>query len=388
MSDGPARSTSVISVAIVGCGIIGHNHAAAIIRHPRLSIAALVDPVAEVARKLGERIAGETGRPPPAHYATLAAALAGRNIDLVAICTPTGMHGGLAGEALAAGRHVVIEKPVDVSLPCARRLARSAAEAQSRGRICSVISQHRFDPPSAAVARAVVAGRLGRITSAVASVAWWRSQSYYDSARWRGTWALDGGGAAMNQGIHTVDLLIWLLGRPIEVYAHTGRLAHERIEVEDVAVATLRFASGALAVLHATTAAYPGLAVRLQIHGSRGSAVLHDDQLEYFHIADDAGVDEPENPADQSAEVVPAGELRGAAKPTDSFVVGHLRQYHDIVDAIEQGRAPGVGVDDALLALAVVRAVYLSATLGRPVAVDEVLDGAYDNTAVAVKEQA
>jgi predicted dehydrogenase len=358
--------TASIPVAIVGCGIIGANHSDAILRHPRLRVAAVVDPDPAARRRLATRVAGANGGP-PAEFPTLTAALAGGRIGLVAICTPTGTHGDLAAEALAAGAHVVVEKPLEATLPRARLLAAAAAAAAARSQVCSVISQHRFDPASVVVAEAVAAGHFGRVTSAVASVAWWRGQEYYDSADWRGTWALDGGGATMNQGIHTVDLLLWLLGEPVEVFAHTGRLAHDRIEVEDVAVATVRLASGALAVLHATTAAYPGLAVRLQVHGTRGSAVIHDDQLEYFHAAD--GVD----------AALPPGDRRGASKPADSFVVGHLRQYEDVVAATDEGRPPAVGVDAALCALATVHAVYLSASLGRPVAVPDVLDGRYDD---------
>jgi UDP-N-acetyl-2-amino-2-deoxyglucuronate dehydrogenase len=280
---------------------------------------------------------------------------------------------------------VVIEKPLDASLPSARQVARLAAAAAARGQVCSVISQHRFDPASVAVADAVAAGRFGRLTSAVASVAWWRGQGYYDSARWRGTWELDGGGATMNQGIHTIDLLLWFLGAPTEVFARTGRLAHEGIEVEDVAVATLRFATGALAVVHTTTAAYPGLAVRLQVHGTRGSAVIHDDQLEYFHAAVDGG-DEPGDAVNQAAEVVAPEHLRGAARAADGFVQGHLRQYLDIVAAIDQARPPGVGVTEALLAMAVVRSIYLSANLGRPIRVNDVLNGVLDEVRLVAGE--
>lgn len=392
-----------IDVAVVGAGVIGQNHAAAVLRHPRLRLAAVIDPVRPAREKLAERFAREWGgttggatqggatqggaaRPagPPAEFDTLSAALAnGPAIDLVAVCTPTGLHADVAEEALAADRHVLIEKPVDVSLARARRLAALAAQAEARGVLSTVVSQHRFDPASEAVARAVREGRLGRLTSAVASVAWWRAQSYYDSAAWRGTWALDGGGALMNQGVHTVDLLAWLLGRPVEVYAHTGRLAHEAIEVEDVAVATVRFDSGALAVLHATTAAYPGLSVRLQVHGSAGSAVLHDDQLEYFHAAAEGtgatggplGGAEPEN---QAPQVVPAEDLRGTRKPDDAFVLGHLRQYEDVVRALDERRPPAISLADGLTAMAIVHAVYLSAHLRRPVDVGEVLDGGYD----------
>ena len=157
-------------------------------------------------------------------------------------------------------------------------------EAQQKaGTLVTVISQHRFDPATEATLAAIERGELGRLTSGIASIDWWRGQSYYDSGDWRGTWELDGGGALMNQGVHTVDLLVAALGRPVEVFAYTGTLAHERIEVEDVAVGVVRFDSGALGVLHATTAAYPGLSARLQVHGDRGSAVIDNDQLAFFH---------------------------------------------------------------------------------------------------------
>ncbi|GIG88493.1 Gfo/Idh/MocA family protein [Plantactinospora endophytica] len=378
----PTPGAAPIPVAIVGGGVIGQHHATAVLRHPRLRLGCVVDPAPLAARDLAERVAAQTGAPPPARYETLTDALAKQEIGLVVICTPSGTHAGLTEEALHAGRHVVVEKPLDVSLTRARELARLAADAEARGIVCSVISQHRFDPASLAVHRAVTAGRLGRITSAVASVAWWRSQRYYDSADWRGSWALDGGGALMNQAVHTVDLLLWLLGRPTEVFGYTSRLAHERIEVEDVAVATVRFASGALAVLHASTGAYPGLSARLQIHGTRGSAILDDDQLEYLHAAGGTGADDPTDPANQAAEVLPAAELRGAAKPPDSFLLGHLRQYADIVTAIDAGRPPSIRVEDGFAALALVRAVYLAATLGRPISVDEVRRGAFDDVSV------
>lgn len=342
-----------IRVAIVGGGIIGRHHAAAMSRLPRLRVDAAVDPVPE-AREALARKAKAAGQ-----YETLTAALADRELDLVVICTPSGMHADAAEEALAAGTHLVVEKPLDVSLERARKLAELAAQAEQRGQMCSVISQHRFDPASVAVSQAIAQGRIGAITSAVASVAWWREQSYYDSAAWRGTKAFDGG-VTMNQAIHTVDLLVWLLGEPDEVFAFTGCLAHEGIEVEDTSVAAIRFRSGALAVLHATTAAYPGLAVRLQIHGSQGSAIIHDDQLEFFGSALDG-------PGNRAATVVAPGEVRGAAKAPDSYVTGHVRQYEDIVDAIDSRRPPAVRVEDHLTALAVVTAVYRSAELHQPV---------------------
>jgi UDP-N-acetyl-2-amino-2-deoxyglucuronate dehydrogenase len=140
---------------------------------------------------------------------------------------------------------------------------------RAAGTVMTVISQHRFDPATEVTLAAIRNGELGRITSGIASIDWWRGQSYYDSGDWRGTWELDGGGALMNQGVHTVDLLVAALGEPVEVFAYTGTLAHERIETEDAAVDVVKFASGALGVLHGSTAAYPGLSARLQVHGDR-----------------------------------------------------------------------------------------------------------------------
>lgn len=373
---------SPLAVAIVGCGIIGVLHARAMALHPGLRIVSVVDASAESATALGALIVGELAGERPAEFATLTAALAGTAIDLVVICTPSGLHVQLAEEALAAGTHVVIEKPLDVSLERARHFATLASAAETRGQVVSVVSQHRFDPASVVVAAAAHEGRFGLLTSAVASVAWWRSQEYYDSGTWRGTWALDGGGAVMNQGVHTVDLLVWFLGRPVEIRAQTALLAHDRVEIEDVAVATIRFESGALAVLHATTAAYPGLTVRLQVHGSRGSAVINDDQLEYFHAtADGAPLDC--SSGNQASTQVEPHHLRGTDKQKDSFVSAHFRQYTDVVEAINSGRAPGVRVEDALISLAVVRSVYLSATLGTAVSFEAVFAGDFDEAVVS-----
>ena len=355
---------SALGVAIVGCGMIGVNHARAIARHPGLEIVAVIDAVPESATALAELASNELGLARPEEFATLEAALATGAVQLVVICTPSGTHVQLAEEALAGGVNVVIEKPLDVSMARARRIAELARDAETRGLVTSVISQHRFDPASVLVARAAHSGGFGRLTSAVASVSWWRGQEYYDSGSWRGTWELDGGGAVMNQGVHTVDLLVWFLGLPVEVFAHTALLAHERIEVEDVAVATVRFESGALAVIHMTTSAYPGLSARIQVHGTEGSAIIDDDELEYLHTRD-------------GGQVTGSGE-----RESDAFVLGHLRQYEDVVEAIQSGRPPGVRVDDALRSLAVVRAIYLSSTLRRPVLLSDVLDGSLDDIEV------
>jgi len=222
------------------------------------------------------------------------------------------------------------------------------------------------------VREALSSGRLGRVTSGSASVPWWRSQAYYDSAGWRGTRAMDGGGALMNQGIHTIDLLVWFLGKPVVVFAWTGLLAHERMEVEDTAVATIRFAGGALGVIHGTTCAYPGLNARLQIHGDRGSAVIDDDELTYFHAARDSDVG-PDvgagSPDNQAAAVLPDALSRAGRHSAGLLPTSHTAQYQDFLSSVAGDHPPVVTVAEATRTLAVISAIYESAEAGRPVLV-------------------
>ncbi|ONI69116.1 oxidoreductase [Kribbella sp. ALI-6-A] len=365
-----ADSTTPHQVAIVGCGIIGHTHADTIAARSDATVTALVDVDPAAARALAARLT-EAGQPEPAVYGDLAAALAGSDVSLVAICTPSGTHADLAEQALDNKLHVVIEKPLDVDLGRARRLSAAVTRAANHGVLCSVISQHRFDPGSARVADAIRAGRFGQLTSAVATVAWWRSDGYYASAGWRGTWAQDGGGALMNQGVHTVDLLLWFMGRPVEIQAQALRAAHHAIEVEDTVVATLTFENGAVATLHATTAAYPGGRTRIAVHGTQGGAEIEDDVLRRFN-ADGA---EQDLPVEQQAN--------DDTSRQQLSIAGHSRQYADIFDAVSNGVEPGLTVRDGIEALAAVRAVYIASTLQRPVKFLDVLEGRYDDVDVA-----
>ena len=381
----PIQQQPILKAAIAGCGVIGRTHANAVHAIPELQVTALVDDIAEAAESLAQSIE-DNGSARPATFRTLTEAFTGADVDVVILATPSGLHIQQALEVLDAGKHVVIEKPLDVSMDRSSDILAAAKAAEAKGLVASVISQHRFDPASIVVDEARRKGRFGRLTSAIASVSWWRSQDYYDSGAWRGTWAMDGGGAVMNQGVHTVDLLLWFLGRPVEISAKTALLAHEDVEVEDTAVATLSFESGALAVLHATTAAYPGLTVRLQVMGSKGSAVIDNDHLEYFHASDAApGVDGGAmgllgggNQAPDELAKFPVRPEEENLDPT-VYPAGHIRQYRDIVDAIQAGRPAGVTIRDAVTALATVRAVYVSATIGQPVLIEDVLAGKYDH---------
>jgi len=351
---------------ILGCGVIGPHHARAIAGMDGAELVA----VADIVPKLAEELAGEYGC---SSYAGLEEMLSGVELDAVCVCTPSGMHADDAIVALEAGKNVVIEKPVDVTLRAADRLI----EVQrATGRKVAVVSQHRFDPSTRAVHEALSRGEFGRLTSGSAEVRWWRSQSYYDSGGWRGTWDLDGGGVLINQAIHSIDLLQWLMGPVLDVCAHTGLLAHERIEVEDTAVAILKFAGGALGTIVATTAAYPGLTARIAVHGDRGSAIIDNDELVYFHSA---GVEQEgksygggENQAWQVMQKY--GEVAsgsGTGADPGGLSMAHRDQIMDFVEAIREDREPSINLEDGRKPLAIIQGIYESARTGGPVRIEE-----------------
>ena len=327
--------------AIVGAGVIGRHHGLVTSQLAgRLELVA----VADVERDRAERLTAERGGRP---YGSLTEALAAEDVDVVVVCTPTGRHGEAAIEALAAGKHVIVEKPAEITVERTDEIIKAQRAA---GTLVTVISQHRFDPSTEATLGAIARGELGRVTSGIASIDWWRSQDYYDSGDWRGTWELDGGGALMNQGVHTVDLLVAALGRPVELFAYTGTLAHERIEVEDVATAVVRFESGALGVLHATTSAYPGLSARLQVHGDRGSAVIDDDQLVFLGDSREA-----------------AGAVPTAGSNPGTLSDAHRLQYLNFLAALDGKEEIRVDLETNRRSIAVITGAYESARTGRPV---------------------
>ncbi|MFI4873904.1 MAG: Gfo/Idh/MocA family protein [Blastopirellula sp. JB062] len=246
-----------LGFAIVGCGMIADFHARAIadLRGAKL--------VACFSRN-EDRAAQFAAEHDCAPYSDLDEMLADPNVDVVSICTPSGAHMEPGVAAARAGKHVIIEKPLEITL---KRCDKLINECDKAGVKLSTIFPSRFHGPSVEIKKAIDAGRFGTLTMGDAYVKWFRTQEYYDSGAWRGTWQLDGGGALMNQAIHSVDLLCWLMGDVAEISAYTSLLAHERIEVEDVASATLKFANGALGVIQASTASYPGFLKRIEIRG-------------------------------------------------------------------------------------------------------------------------
>ncbi|MER5783809.1 Gfo/Idh/MocA family oxidoreductase [Streptomyces mobaraensis] len=297
--------------------------------------------------------------------------LARPDIDAVVVCTPSGTHADLGTAALRAGKHVLVEKPLDVTPEAADRLI---AAARHSGRTLGVVSQHRFDPATRVAKTAIEDGALGRITSVLIEVPLWRAPSYYASGRWRGTRALDGGGALMNQAVHAVDLAQWLAGPVVEAAAHTGLLAHDGLEVEDVATASLRFAGGALGALLATTAAYPGRTTRVAVNGERGSVVIDDDELAYFHAARDGeptGAYGAYGDGNQAADRCPPPPEPPARDRVGLLHQPHRDQLADFCDAVRTGRPPLVDGAAGRRAVAAVHAVYTSARTGRTVRLDD-----------------
>ncbi len=366
MSTSTTPQAGRVRVALVGAGVIGAQHGRVMDElADRIELVAVVDLDPDRARKLTAEHGGQAFR-------TLGEALAATEVDMVSVCTPTGRHAEVAIEALQAGLHVLIEKPAEVTVAKTDEII--AAQRQA-GTQVTVISQHRFDPSTEIAVAAIARGELGRLTSGIASIDWWRGQSYYDSGDWRGTWELDGGGALMNQGVHTVDLLVATMGRPVEVFAYTGVLAHDRIATEDVAVGVVRFESGALGVLHATTAAYPGLSARLQVHGDQGSIVIDNDVLTFIHVTPQGTVREEKlmgtkaSTTNQLEDYLPAQDatLSAGSDPARLASAAHRAQYENFLGALTGTEAVRVDLETNRQAIAIITGAYESARTGRPV---------------------
>jgi len=339
----------VFKAAIIGCGIIGKLHAKAYRDAKEIQLAAVVDEAEDRAAALG----GEFGVP---SYTRTEEVLARADIDFIDICTPSGMHADAAIAAARAGKHCLCEKPLDITPQRCDKMI--AAFKKSRTTLGGVF-QHRFADEVRQTKTAIDDGRFGRITLATCSTPWWRTQEYYDSGAWRGTWKFDGGGALMNQSIHAIDLLVWLAGPIKTVTARTALLAHERIEVEDVAVAVCEFESGALGVIQGTTAAYPGSGVRHEIMGTGGTVYLVNDKIELWKLRDEEGAEKP-----------PAAASENAGAASDPKVLAGIlftRNFDDIARAARAGTAPCVSGPEAKKSVEVICAIYQSARTGKPV---------------------
>ncbi len=332
--------------------MIGHFHARAIGAMTGGELHSVFDLRAESAEKLAATYGCRA-------YSNFEDFLADPELELVTIGTPSGAHRDPALAALAAGKHVICEKPLEINT---QRIDEMMCAAEKAGKTLAAVLNRRFQPAIEAFKNASESGRFGQITSASAYIKWWRTQEYYDSGAWRGTKALDGGGALMNQGVHTVDQLLHVAGPVVAVTASTALLAHERIEVEDCAVAILEFANGARGVLEASTCAWSstGHPAEVQVCGTRGSVFLADEAFRVWDFADAL----PEDETIRATLMQGSAVGLGANDPNAINFEGHRRNFEEVVQSIQQQRPCAVSAAEARKAVAVINAVYASADQG------------------------
>jgi predicted dehydrogenase len=327
-------------IGLIGGGNITETHARAARAIPGVEISAIHGTNAE---KIA-RLCREHGGTP---YQDFDAFLQHRPMELVIIGSPSGLHAAQGIAAARHGLHVLTEKPIEIATARADALIDVAKQSSVQ---LGVIFQDRRKPHIRELKNWLDQGLLGRILFVDARVKWYRPPEYYASSRWRGTLALDGGGALINQGIHTVDLLLWLLGDVVRVQARIATQLH-KIEAEDTAAAILEFSSGALGLLHATTANYPGYPRRVEITGTEGTVVLEHDRIIAANLRN----------TPVAAESAPLDENLSSSTATVSDFRGHQAVLEDFLQAIQQNRAPACDGLEGRRSLALIEAIYRAA---------------------------
>ncbi len=341
--------TEKLRFGIIGCGVIGPTHAEAIESLPDAQLIAVADPIANRAQKLADKYNVTP-------YSDIQAMLDHEQLDVVTVCTPSGEHGKHACQVMRTGRHVIVEKPMEITRVAIDEMLRTQ---QEMGVKLSVISQHRFDTATQQIHTLVQEQAFGRLVLGNVLIPWWRSQAYYDSGAWRGTWQFDGGGVLMNQSIHSIDLLQWLMGPVKSLYAYTDTLAHH-METEDVGVAVLRFVNGAVGTIAATTGAYPGVTTRIEVFGDKGSAIIENDQLGFLHLARDDQEQAGDYGTNPKTALKSAVDSSTAKNPAALSANSHALQIADMIRAIRENGTPLVDGNTARQAVDVILGIYES----------------------------
>ncbi len=337
------------TIGVVGAGSIGRVHAEVITTLANATFAGCCDGGSGRAKPLCEDLGGRV-------YADYQAMMADEAIDVVMIASPSGGHMEPAVAAAKAGKHVLCEKPLDIT---PQRIDRMIAAHEAAGTYLGGVFQNRFTDGVRHLRKAIARGRFGRITYAGVYVPWWRDQGYYDGT-WRGTWALDGGGALMNQSIHMVDMLIDLMGPVVEVKAMADTLGHA-IEAEDTAAAVVRFENNAIGLIYGTTASWPGHPRRFEITGTNGTAIYTDDRITAWDVA------EPQPDDEQILKGTQAGNRSGgAADPKDISADYHRRNLCAFLEAIEQQKPFELDGREARKSVELILRIYENAGIRKP----------------------
>ncbi len=332
-----------LGFAILGAGMVAEYHLNAI----------------QECADLGARLVG-VGHYNPARYEDISERfgapassydelLADPAVDAVCICTPSGHHAQQAIAAASSGKHVLVEKPMALSLADADAMI---AACRANGVQLGVCLQRRAEPLFRRVHDAIHGGDLGEITLGVVTMPYFRDEPYYAQAEWRGTWAMDGGGVLMNQGIHIVDLLLWFLGDPVEVHAFADS-RHRSVEIEDTAGAVLRFANGTVATITASVATEPGFPHRLEVYGTNGGIQIEGESVLRWGLADESKATvEPWPVATEQVDPGMAGDPRGISTS------GHIAILKDFIAGIRRGEDPVIDGAEGRRSLAAILAVY------------------------------
>ncbi len=343
-----------IGFAVVGLGM-GKHHCQAIKSAPGARLVAVCDVDQERLQTAADEYGCKT-------YEKLEEMLADGDIDIVNIATPSGMHAQVGIPACEAGKHLIVEKPADITVD---RIDELIAAGQRHQVKIAGIFQARFDPLNIRIRQAIEAGRLGRLIGVHGHLPWFRQQSYYQGLHgsWKGTWDMDGGGSLMNQGVHTVDLLQWLAGPVESVAGMHGVFGHE-IEAEDQTVALLKFRNGALGTLFTTTCCYPGYDQRITIYGTKGSILKDEGLLKAWKLQDDEdGAEEKELLGLYGSK----DQQSGSADPMAVSFNGHTQIVVDLMEAIAQDRDPAITLDSARHPVQIINSIYQAGRTGERV---------------------
>jgi predicted dehydrogenase len=337
---------------IVGCGVISGTHGKAL---QKLQAEGLAELVAAADTDIA-RAEAFTARYGGAACGSLDELLERPDVDAVTLCTPSGLHGRMAVQAAKAGKHVLSEKPLDVWVDA---VDEAIAATKAAGVTYGGIFQERYTADAQKVKRAITAGAFGEIVLACAETKWYRSQDYYNSGAWRGTWELDAG-VFSNQGIHSLDKVQWLAGEVVEVLSATLCPGfHRAIEGETLGVATVRYANGALGTITMTTLAYKGFPERVDVSGTTGSAMLVGDHLAHFTTMEP--FEDGEGASTGTAGDDPEGK---ANDPSAVGTEGHLSNIRDFVLAVREGREPSISATEARRAVNLLNMIYEAAKVG------------------------
>lgn len=332
-------------VGLIGTGAISHKHAQAY-----KNIGYQVTACTDVNEAAGRAFADRYGVVFVPTYQELCQRA---DVDFVDVCTFPDFRLEAVEACAKAGKHVQVQKPIATNLATARAMIQTA---KSAGILLGVVSQHRFDDSTVFVRKAIADGRLGKLLQADAYVKWWRSDEYY-SRPIKGSWAVEGGGALINQAVHQIDVLLYLAGPINELFGYWQLAARHKIESEDVVAAVMKYKNGAIGVIEASTAFWPGYSERVELHGTKGTAVFTGDKLTTWDVENDAGV-----PAPVEKEV-----MSGASDPMAIPLTPFERQFLDFGKAIAEKRDPTVSGEEGLHALEVVLSVYESCRTGNKV---------------------